>query len=547
MRPSLLLPLMLLSTAALAAPSPYKRALTTAAEALEDARAAARRSGMMCGTATQPLNDAVDAIDGLREGARPAQLNDVRQNLSGLSMAASMSGCPLSVTEGIARATDALEDARRLLYSDRRNDKDKHKHRDDDDGSGAGALYASLAPIKVNATSVWNQEQAVRLSVPELTLTGMKGQLFYMGVRVRSYEGQWSPWVTTQQWSVPNDNFVWKDAFNHFVPYSALAEEDFSDGRFVARVTVFDGKGRELAYRDATFRVRLPRLPDPVVVVQPVVPVRDCGIPNDPGCMMTRNGQYAMDGNTYNGFLVAIRSNSSEMMRTQMFDGLIRSNYMTSAQMGQLMMLISSENTRLWLVQQMAPKVVDPQNAQALAAKFSSSMLSAGFSQMMAQQPPGVLAPVQGVPPHVQVPTPLPYPPGVQPPLPYPPGVQPPPGNIAQSRECMGSDDPACGMSRNGLTVMAPASFNEFVGSLRKTMNEITRHEMATRVFSKMLLSAKQYGIVLDLFTNEITRLEVAKELGGRLANPQSALGFGSKWQNSILGQEYTEMMADQQ
>ncbi len=158
-------------------------------------------------------------------------------------------------------------------------------------------------------------------------------------------------------------------------------------------------------------------------------------------------------------------------------------------------------------------------------------MNAGAFSQMMAQQPNGTVAPQF----QTQMPVPVPVYQQQPPPLPLPP---------QNSRECAGSDDPACGMTRNGQMVMAPASFAEFTASLRRTMNDITREEMALNVFSKTVLSARQYGIVMDLFSNELTKLEVAKRLAGQVINPQAALGFGSKFQNSILASEYTQAIA---
>ena len=544
MRLSLLVVTLVSATSALAAPSPYKRSLTLAAEALESSRAQANRAHFMCREAIGPAIDAaVESVDGLRNGAQEHEITAIKMNLGGLSMTASMSGCPMSVAEDIARATESLEDARRILFSTRPPDTGPKKRRDDDDGQPAPVMaYASMLPVKVQPTSVWNQEASVRLTVPELTLANMKGQLFYMGVRYRSYEGQWSQWVTTQQWSVPNNNFVWKNAFNHFLPYSALAEEDFSGGRFVARISVFDSQGRELTYRDTTFRVRLPQLPErpqplplpPGVVVPPpvvVVPTRDCGIAGDPGCMMWRDRQLPMEAPSFNGFVTSMRTNNSEMMRTEILGTLLQRNYLTAAQLGVMLDLINSEMTRLYMAQTAAPRVVDPQNAQALSTKFRSSMNAGAFSQMMAQQPNGTVAPQF----QTQMPVPVPVYQQQPPPLPLPP---------QNSRECAGSDDPACGMTRTGQMVMAPASFAEFTASLRRTMNDITREEMALNVFSKTVLSAKQYGIVMDLFSNELTKLEVAKRLAGQVINPQAALGFGSKFQNSILASEYTQAIA---
>jgi hypothetical protein len=53
--------------------------------------------------------------------------------------------------------------------------------------------------------------------------------------------------------------------------------------------------------------------------------------------------------------------------------------------------------------------------------------------------------------------------------------------------------------------------------------------------------------MLLDLFPNEITRLDVAKVAAPHVVNPQHALGFSTKWQNSISADEYTELISEQQ
>lgn len=73
--------------------------------------------------------------------------------------------------------------------------------------------------------------------MPELKLFNLEGRAFYIGARFRSLESRWSEWVTNSVWSVPNASFVWKNAFNHFIRSSTLAEEDFSRGRFLVQST----------------------------------------------------------------------------------------------------------------------------------------------------------------------------------------------------------------------------------------------------------------------------------------------------------------------
>jgi hypothetical protein len=82
--------------------------------------------------------------------------------------------------------------------------------------------------------------------------------------------------------------------------------------------------------------------------------------------------------------------------------------------------------------------------------------------------------------------------------------------------------------------------------SLKAVGNELTREDMAEKMFKRNYLTAKQFGLVLDLFENELTRLDVAKNAAPHVVNPQHALGFSSKWDNSLNGEDYVEIMSAQ-
>lgn len=108
-------------------------------------------------------------------------------------------------------------------------------------------------------------------------------------------------------------------------------------------------------------------------------------------------------------------------------------------------------------------------------------------------------------------------------------------------RDCGTGQDPGCNMKRNGEYPMDAETFSGLLTALRSNHNEIEREEMATSTFSANYLTSKQLAAVLDLFRNEITRLDVAKAGVGKLVNPKHALGLGAKFQNSIHAGEFTE------
>jgi hypothetical protein len=385
----------------------------------------------------------------------------------------------------------------------------------------------------------------------------MTNQQFYLAARFRSFQGHWSDWVTTQQWSVPSDPFVWKNPFSHFFRYSTLAEDDFSDGRFVARISLFDASGRELTFREVSFTVpRLPQLPvapPPVVVQQPPVN-RDCGTGPDVGCGMSRDGRYPMDGATFQGFMRSMQTTTSEMMRGQTAQAMFASNYATAVQFGLVLDLFQSEMSRMGVAQYGAPRVVNPQHAIGYADKFSSNMYRTSYTQLMAQQQGQPVVVVQQPPPYGNRPPPPP-PPGNpyaqnQPPPPGNPyGNQPPPPpGRGPARDCgTGPQDPGCGMQRNGRWAMDAMAWSGFYNSLRGTPNELTRQSMAQQVLGNQAITAAQLGLLMDLFANELTRLDVAKYAATRVTNPMHAIGWSTKFQNSILAQDYVTVMGRQQ
>ncbi|MCP3139065.1 DUF4476 domain-containing protein [Pyxidicoccus xibeiensis] len=113
-------------------------------------------------------------------------------------------------------------------------------------------------------------------------------------------------------------------------------------------------------------------------------------------------------------------------------------------------------------------------------------------------------------------------------------------------RDCGTGEDPGCTLRRDGQLAMDAETFRGVLQALKSTGNEITREEMAEKMFKRNYLTAKQFGLVLDLFNNEITRLDVAKTAAPHVVNPQHSLGFASKWNNSISGDEYVELMTAQ-
>ena len=112
--------------------------------------------------------------------------------------------------------------------------------------------------------------------------------------------------------------------------------------------------------------------------------------------------------------------------------------------------------------------------------------------------------------------------------------------------DCGTGDDAGCSMRRNGHSPMDGESFRGFLDSMRSNPNEISRNEIAEETLKTEYLTAKQLGLVLDLFNNEITRFDVAKDAAPHVVNPKHAMGLSSKFNNSIYATDFTKLMVSQ-
>ncbi|NNC14200.1 DUF4476 domain-containing protein [Corallococcus exiguus] len=110
-------------------------------------------------------------------------------------------------------------------------------------------------------------------------------------------------------------------------------------------------------------------------------------------------------------------------------------------------------------------------------------------------------------------------------------------------RDCGTRSDEGCMMRRDGQFPMDASTWRGFYQSLKSENNEIVRQEKADKMLKRVYLTAAQFGMVLDLFNNEIVRLDVARIAAPHVVDPQHALGFSSKWRNSISGSEYTDII----
>ncbi len=104
-----------------------------------------------------------------------------------------------------------------------------------------------------------------------------------------------------------------------------------------------------------------------------------------------------------------------------------------------------------------------------------------------------------------------------------------------------GAPDPGCSMSRAGSLPMDREEYLGFLEALRGNDFELQRESMVKDTLKRSWLTARQLGLVLDLFENELTRLSVAKSGIARVVNPKHALKLGTKFENSINASDFTK------
>jgi hypothetical protein len=125
-----------------------------------------------------------------------------------------------------------------------------------------------------------------------------------------------------------------------------------------------------------------------------------------------------------------------------------------------------------------------------------------------------------------------------------PPPAQPrePP---REPRDCgTGLDDPGCSALRDGRSPMDKTELEGMLAALTGTSNELVRKDMALEILGSSLVTARQFGRVMALFNNELTRLEVVRERADRMVDPKRALGLASTFNNSLNGKEYVEIVS---
>lgn len=305
----------------------------------------ARRAGGACRASVMDrVVDLADRLDAQRGQARG--LPRVLDELSDLHALASARSCPDDVLDGLLVTMDLLNDVRATSWSADRRDDD--------------FAVARLARLQVTV-----DPQQARLSLPELTLRGLKSTAFNLVLRVRAADGPWSELERTQRWSVPSDPFVWQSAWTFTVPRQKLAALDTSGGRFIARVSVLDDQNRELGYREAHLSLGAPPPP-----TQPVA--QDCGAGLDLGCSLARGGVFPVDRATFTAALATVVAEKNPKKRVKAATTAFASTTLSAAQCALVLDQVPDDQARLELAGTLLGRVVNPGDLAGYATRFKS-------------------------------------------------------------------------------------------------------------------------------------------------------------------------------
>lgn len=349
---------------------PNRTKVDDALTQLDAASIKARRSGGTCRAAVyDALVEVSDRLDAARMRARPRTLSRLNEELSDLHSSAVAAGCSDEVLGLLSSAMETLEDARFGLFTGRRAD-------DEDD-----AAVAQVAPLTVSVNEVVDNAPAVRVSLPQLTLRGMKGQAFKLAAKVRAGHGPWSQAEVTPTWSVPAEPFVWKNAWSQAFRVSQLAAMNDGSGRFIVRVSVLDGQGAELGFREKRFELNVP---PPAVAVPAVVAARDCGTGADLGCTQTRDGAFPVERAGFVTVVEGLKAEKNEKKRAKAAGPACAALYLTAAQFSVILDLFSSDKEKLDVAQALAHRVVNLVDAQGYAGRFRQPDDRARYTQLLA-------------------------------------------------------------------------------------------------------------------------------------------------------------------
>ena len=121
------------------------------------------------------------------------------------------------------------------------------------------------------------------------------------------------------------------------------------------------------------------------------------------------------------------------------------------------------------------------------------------------------------------------------------PGYPPP----MTQRDCGTGPDVGCNMTRDGRLPMDAVTYEGFIRTLRRSYPQVAL-QLVQSTMQGNAITAIQFGQVLDAFSNDIVRMQVAQACAPRLVNPQHALPYTTKFGGLGAQRDYTTLISQQ-
>jgi hypothetical protein len=122
--------------------------------------------------------------------------------------------------------------------------------------------------------------------------------------------------------------------------------------------------------------------------------------------------------------------------------------------------------------------------------------------------------------------------------------VVPPPPPAAAATDCgTGFDDPGCRFDRPNARPMTRAELEALLNGLRAIRNEPQRGAAVREQLGNRMLTARQLGMLLDLFRGDEGRLEAARAAVPRLVDPPNAYGLTSRFLSANAQRDYRALL----
>jgi hypothetical protein len=234
-----------------------------------------------------------------------------------------------------------------------------------------GAAFARLQATYNVASSI-DRTPAVKIIAPQVVFRGLAGRNIHFGSRFRPQGGTWSDWVSSGSYTINADPYTWNSAYSYDVRYSTLRSHDTANGRFVVHEGAFDEQNREIGWAE---------LPVEVAFGGAV----GYGAPPPPAPTPVAYGPQPMSPQAFAGFYQALRNSMSDFSKKDMCASVLPRNWITAAQLGQILDLFMSDFSKMDVAKIAAPRMIDKQNALGLASKFVSTFSQRDFVALMSR------------------------------------------------------------------------------------------------------------------------------------------------------------------